>query len=694
MGNQTSIGALDVRALTAFAVLAGTACSGVSSGPLKGPASQGTGDGTTQDGGSLVDGAGPGGGSDATMGVTGVDGSSPAEGGQGGPIDAGPIVAPQPVSKYIVVDQFGYLPSAEKIAVLRSPKTGFDSSQSYTAGARYALVDAHSSARVLEAAPTVWNGGATDTSSGDKAWWFDFSTVTTAGDYFVLDETANVRSPVFSVSKGVYRNVLTQAMRMFYYQRDGIAKDAKYAGADWADGVAHPQDSMCGLYSDGSGKQDLHGGWFDAGDQNRYTAWAGGDVIELLRAYVENKSVWTDDYDIPESGNGVPDILDEIKWELDWMVRMQQPDGSLLSIASHTGASPPSTDTSPCKYGSANTGAALSAAAAFAYASLVYGSAPGVSAAYPGFATSLATKAGSAWTWALANPNVSFSNQSAGIGGGEQNITGNDLALKKLQAAVFLFELTGSSTYKTVVDGGYTMLESNFDPFHMEPIDTALEYASLSGATTANAQAISSWFKTNVEGSGFFGKLASGTSDPYLAYLSVYTWGSNQVKAGQGNMFADVSAFAIDPSSVATANKYAARYVHYIHGVNPLGVVYLSNMSDAGATSSVTRFFHTWFAHGSMWDAVGVSKYGPPPGYLTGGPNPGYTWDGCCPSGCGSTANNALCGTAQPSPPSGQPAQKSYKDFNDSWPLDSWSVTEPDLGYQAQYIRLLSKFVQ
>jgi endoglucanase len=77
-----------------------------------------------------------------------------------------------------------------------------------------------------------------------------------------------------------------------------------------------------------------------------------------------------------------------------------------------------------------------------------------------------------------------------------------------------------------------------------------------------------------------------------------------------------------------------------------------------------------------------------------GGPNPGYTWDGCCPSGCGSSANNALCGPSQPSPPAGQPDQKSYKDFNDAWPLDSWSISEPDLGYQAQYVRLLSKFLR
>jgi hypothetical protein len=592
------------------------------------------------------------------------------------------------LSPFIVVDQFGYRPSSEKIAVIRSPQTGFDSGQSFTPGAMYALVDAHSSKKLLEAAPTVWNGGAVDGSSGDKAWWFDFSAVTTTSDYFVLDESQNVRSAVFGIRTGVYRPVLAQAIRMYYYQRDGIAKAAQYAGADWADGFAHPQDTMCGLYKDGSAPHDLHGGWFDAGDQNRYTNWGAYDVIQLLRAYVENPGVFTDDYNIPESGNGVPDILDEAKWELDWMGRMQQSDGSVLSIAGHAGASPPSSDASACKYGPANTSAAFSTAAAFAYASVVFGKAVGAAKAYPGYASTLSTNAQKAWTWGNANPNVTFYN-SGNVGAGEQEVDAAGLLLKKVQAAVFLFELTGDATYKALVEANYTKLTASFDPFHMDPLDAALEYAKISGATPSVAQAILGGFKSNVEGSGYFGKLKSDV-DPYLAYLQAYTWGSNQVKAGQGNMFADVAAFGIDSAASADANRYAERYVHYVHGVNPLEVVYLSNMGNYGATKSITRFFHSWFAHGSQWDAFGVSKYGPPPGYLPGGPNPGYTWDTCCPSNCSGNS----CGPSQPSPPAGQPDQKSYKDFNDNWPLDSWSVTEPDDGYQAQYVRLLSKFLQ
>ena len=63
-------------------------------------------------------------------------------------------------------------------------------------------------------------------------------------------------------------------------------------------------------------------------------------------------------------------------------------------------------------------------------------------------------------------------------------------------------------------------------------------------------------------------------------------------------------------------------------------------------------------------------------------------------AGCGSAQNNAFCASMSSSPPIGQPPQKSYKEFNNNWPLDSWQVTEPSDGYQVCYIRLLSKFVK
>jgi hypothetical protein len=117
-------------------------------------------------------------------------------------------------------------------------------------------------------------------------------------------------------------------------------------------------------------------------------------------------------------------------------------------------------------------------------------------------------------------------------------------------------------------------------------------------------------------------------------------------------------------------------------------------MGELGAEVSANEFYHSWFADQSpLWDRVGTSTYGPPPGFLPGGPNPSYGVDGCCPSSCGSPENNAVCTSEPVSPPMGQPDQKSYKDFNTSWPLNSWEVTENSNGYQVAYIRLLSKLV-
>jgi hypothetical protein len=133
----------------------------------------------------------------------------------------------------------------------------------------------------------------------------------------------------------------------------------------------------------------------------------------------------------------------------------------------------------------------------------------------------------------------------------------------------------------------------------------------------------------------------------------------------------------------------ASHYIHYLHGVNPLGKVFLSNMGSLGAENSVDQFYHSWFHHGSeRWDSVKTSTHGPAPGFLVGGPNSSYNWENGCPG------LNPGCGSAPPSPPTGQPPQKSYTDFNDSWPLNSWSVTENSNGYQTAYIRLLARFAK
>ena len=608
--------------------------------------------------------------------------------------DAGPVDAPQNLSPNIVVDQFGYRTSAEKIAVVRNPQMGFDTSSSFTPGTTYQVVDAHSGQSVFQGAPMAWNNGNTDPSSGDKAWWFDFSSVTTAGQYIVVDTTHNVRSDVFEIADDVYRNALVQSVRMLYYQRDGIAHSAQNAGQGWADGMAHPQDATCFLYSavgNNSMTHDVHGGWNDAGDQNKYTNWEAMDVMQLLRAYRDNPAAFTDDYNIPESGNGVPDVLDEAKWALDWILRMQNTDGSVLSVVGHTGASPPSSDTGPCKYGPATTAASFSAAAALAFGAVIFQPIT----QYQGYSTQLSTAAVNAWNWAQARPGVTFMNSQNGVAAGEQEITDPyELSMRTLEAALYLWAATGTQSYQQYFDSNYSMQKmisnNQVDIWQGDTQEAMLDYTAMTGATASVVQAIQAAYRNGVENSRDSFGAQTGNVDPYFAHVQQYVWGSNAQVGTQGTMFYDMITARIDPAMDATSARYAERYVHYFHGVNPLQLVYLSNMGSFGAEKSVTRFFHTWFSNTSVqWNAVGVSTYGPPPGYLPGGPNPTYNWDGCCPNGCSGNS----CGAAVLSPPAGQPPQKSYLDFNGNWPLDSWQVTEPDDGYQVNYIRLLSKFV-
>ncbi len=628
-----------------------------------------------------------------------------------GPGDAHAAELPRPSSfengRFVVVDQFGYRPEAEKIAVIRDPVVGFDSGDSFTPGSAYAVVDAVSGARVFTGSPRQWNGGATDGSSGDRAWWFDFSSVTTPGKYYVLDIEQGVRSFDFHIAPDVYREVLRQALRTFFYQRAGQVKEARFAGEAWADSASHLgplQDRNCRVYDDPTNaatERDLSGGWYDAGDYNKYTNWHASYVVSLLRAYEEKRGVWTDDLGIPESGNGTPDILDEARFGMDWLMRMQSPDGSVLSIVGLSDASPPSAATGQSLYGTASTSSTLSAASAFAYGSKVFrGLGTGGT---PAYADGLRDRARTAYLWAVAHPNVVFRNNDAasgtkGLGAGQQEIDDAGRLHKRIDAAVYLFEVTGEASYRDFVDAHYAELHllaaDEASPFELAAQETLLYYASLPGATPEVASRIRSIYRSAILSEHNLGAHRR-QADPYLAHLRDYVWGSNSTKANQGLMFMDVGLRGVDASLESEARQAAERYLHYLHGVNPMQMVYLSNMYAYGAGKSVNEFYHSWFAHGSpRWDRVGVSTYGPPPGFVTGGPNPVYDWDACCPSGCGTPENNARCGAAPPSPPAGQPAQKSYLDFNTSWPLDSWSVTENSDGYQVAYIRLLSQFVQ
>lgn len=613
----------------------------------------------------------------------------------------------------IVVDQFGYPVGARKVAVIRDPHEGYDARARFNPGRTYVLVNVATGQVAKEAPLVAWNNSAVHQASGDRAWWFDFSDVVTPGKYAVVDVENGTRSATFAIGDNVYREVMKHAVRTFFYQRAGFAKTPKFAGAQWADAASHlgpGQDPESRPWpstrSRASGLQtrDLRGGWYDAGDYNKYTNWTARNIIVLLHAFAENPQAFRDDLNIPESGNGVPDLLDEVRWGLDWLVRMQEVDGSVLCVQALASGSPPSAAKGPSYYGPPTTSATLMTAAAFAYASKIY--AARQEKELQQFAARLAKRARTAWDWAEANPAVRYYNNdeakqpgSKGLAAGQQEMSDTDRLLAKVEAAVHLYALTPEPKLKTFIEANLASIVPSYGPtmWDVDGQDIRLYYTSLPGISPDVRTKILRDFLTPVSRAVGSFTTDVAQSDPYRSPIQSYTWGSNKGKAMQARLFQLAALYTDDKALKPKARAAALEYAHYIHGVNPLGLVYLTNMRVAGAAHSANTIYHAWFAEGTRWQKVEPGKPGPPPGYVPGGANPQYALDACCGSfgwnACGGGTPALIC-KRDYEPPLAQPSLKSYLQFNTSWPANSWAVTEPSDAYQAYYIRLLASFAQ
>ena len=209
-----------------------------------------------------------------------------------------------------------------------------------------------------------------------------------------------------------------------------------------------------------------------------------GALSDLLLAYQENPAIWTDDYNIPESGNRVPDLLDEVKYELDWLLRMQQADGSVLCVvgsARFPKGSPPSRDTARRVYGPATTNASFVMSSMCALAAIQFNTAGNRL-----YATILQNAATKAYNWAVTHPSAVFYN-TAIIASGEQEVGTGSYALfsRQLIAAIYLYKLTGDNNYRTFVEDNYQkahlLLWGMAYPFETELQDALLNYAAIAG---------------------------------------------------------------------------------------------------------------------------------------------------------------------------------------------------------------------
>ncbi|MEO1654496.1 MAG: glycoside hydrolase family 9 protein, partial [Bacteroidota bacterium] len=449
----------------------------------------------------------------------------------------------QNISNFIHVDQFGYPPNGIKVAVISNPQQGYNASASFNPSARLEVRKQNNQV-VFSAAPSVWNNGNTHGQSGDQGWWFDFSSLTTPGTYYIIDPVRGERSGNFVISEDVYTEVMKVAGRMFYYNRCNTAKPSQYAG-QWNDGESflNPlQDANCRSIDnpgDASQEKDLSGGWFDAGDYNKYVTFTNTTLHYLLSAYEENPDAFSDNWNIPESNNGIPDIIDEIKWELDWLFKMTNADGSVhikMGSRNHgeNASSPPSVNTDPRYYGPTCSSASIVVASVFAHAAKVFADFP----ALQSYANDLRQTAITCFNYSRpfvdANSYETNCDDLRIVAGDADNDASLQLA-NFVSAAIYLFEESGSSVYHNYITTHARSLEPlqfNFwGPYLLHINDALLLYAGLNNANASLANDIRNSFSQDVSNNynGYFG---FSNSDLYRAPMPdwSYHWGSNQAK--------------------------------------------------------------------------------------------------------------------------------------------------------------------
>ncbi len=594
---------------------------------------------------------------------------------------------PIETEKYIMVDQFGYRPFDEKYAVIIDPQAGFNSDDEFIAGSTYEVRVWKTDKVVYAGIPVPYKNLSVIADYGDRGWWFDFSMVVDTGDYYVYDVQNDVGSYKFRIHNDVYKDVLREAVRMFYYQRINESKEEPFAHANWTDPasfVGDNQDGNCHYVKDKTNEslvKDLIGGWMDAGDVNKYVTFADVAVHQLLHAFDKNPNAFPDNYNIPESGNNIPDIIDEVMYELDWIKKMQDmTDGGVhikMGEIDYNGKSPPSEDRRPRFYGPKCSSAAIASAGMFAHAYLTLKQFPDLTS----YADELLMRADSAYKW-FENNDKSDNCDDGEIKAGDADRSLSEQEQMKVVSAIYLFAATGNETFHQVVKDGYNTLQPFVEPFwtlkYATHGDALMYYIQLEDADVDIVNTIVTKRINEGNSSEFY----FNNNDLYRGYMPTwaYWWGSNSGKANVGIMNYDYINYALDSDNHKRYRDHALGILHFFHGINTFSNVFLSNMYHVGAEKSCDEIYHTWFSDGSKWDNA-KDGIGPAPGYMPGGFN---IYDN----------PNLRIKVGNEVYPDMLPDQPSLKKYSETNEFNSWSITEPAIYYQASYVYLLSNFIE
>lgn len=540
------------------------------------------------------------------------------------------------------VNQQGYLPKRAKFATVVNT-----ASQPLT----WELLDA--AGAVLASGQTVVKGE--DASSGDNVHWVDFTSYQTPGKGLVL-KVGNDKSDPFEIGANIYDQLRYDALAYFYHTRSGIELKMPYAREErWARPAGHPEEKVtcapeAALEKAGWPKGssctytlDVTGGWYDAGDHGKYVVNGGISVWTLMNQYERAKNLKGDvnalgdrKLNIPESGNGVPDILDEARWQMQFMLAMQVPDGQPLAGMVHhkmhdaawtaLGLAPHE-DTNKRFLRPPSTAATLNVAATGAQCARIW---KGVDAK---FSKQCLTAAEKAWAAAEKNPEL-YAPADSADGGGPYD----DKYLKDdfYWAAAELYITTGKKAYKDALEASSHNKKLK-DDLETESIMNWADTAALGaislavvpsglGKSERDAQrarlvAIADSYLANIA--------ASGYRTPLKPKGEGYPWGSNSFVIN--NMM--ILALAHDFTGEDKYLDGVVEGMDYLLGRNAMGKSYVTGYGERPLENPHHRF----------WAKQVNDKYpSAPPGIVSGGPNSGLQdpyvkaagLKGCKPAKC------------------------------------------------------------
>ncbi|MGV8836214.1 glycoside hydrolase family 9 protein [Cellvibrio sp.] len=497
------------------------------------------------------------------------------------------------VSGNIKLNQLGFLPESAKWAVVPAGSA-----------ASFKVINTATKAEVFSgnlSAATTWS------ASEESVKLADFSSVKTPGDYLVRVEGAN-DSYTFTIASDVYSALTAASIKAFYFNRNSAELLATHAGV-FARPLGHPDTQVLVHPSAASAARPAGTiisspkGWYDAGDYNKYIVNSGIATYSLLAAYEHFPEIFnSQNLNIPESGDVLPDLLNETLWNLEWMLSMQDPnDGGVyhkLTNKNFDGTVMPHQATSERYVVQKTTAAALDFAAVMATASRVFAQ---YETQLPGMSANMLAAAESAWAWAVANPAVTYQ-QPDDVKTGEYG-DGN-LADEFAWAAAELYITSKKDAYYTAMKptNTFATVPSWGDVRSLGWISLAHHRDNLTAV--ADKQLIANRID------GLAANLQTvWAASPYRVTMQKndFVWGSNSVALGQAMML--VQGYRLNGK-----REYldaAQAMLDYVLGRNATDMSFVTGYGDKA----------TMHPHHRPSEADGIAE--PIPGFIAGGPQPG-----------------------------------------------------------------------